>query len=213
MPIKWVSYLLFLFFFCVSSPMTLEKLPERSKIPVKRANFKVVLDYVLQREGYYAFVKHDQGGETYMGISRTYTPNFTGWKVIDEYKRHNIIKWNDSIPGLKWYVKLHYVDLFVDNKFFDIQDQDIANQCFDAFINSNYRGIMLINQTLKDMGYNIPVIGEMTDSTIIALNSTNKWEFLTHFTSKRAQYYSKLVIDKPSQLVFLSNWMSRTKIR
>lgn len=205
-------FLLLAFLVSFSYPMEMEDIPKTIEVLQKRADFKIALRYVLQREGFWVNNSVDWGQETYAGISRRYCPDNKIWGVVDEYKKHHLLKWNDSIPGTNWYVNMHYVDLFVDNKFFDIKDQDICNQTFDCYINSNYRGILIINRTLSKMGYDVPIIGEMRPNTIKALNSCNKWEFLAKFTSERAIFYSELVIKQPSQLIFLGNWMSRVRI-
>jgi len=211
--LKWPFYCIFLLLVFSYYPIYQEEIPKSVKIPPKRADFKQVLAYILKREGNYCFIPEDFGQETYAGITRRYSPNSPIWRVIDEYKKHHIIKWNDTIPGTKWYVNMHYVDLFVDNGFFDIEDQDICNQTFDCFVNSNYKGFIIINKTLSEMGYNIPIIGEMTPNTVKYLNKVDKWKFLAIFTSNRAQFYSELVIKRPNQLIFLGNWMSRIKVQ
>lgn len=47
------------------------------------------------KEGGYANVLGDKGGETYMGISRVYWPSWPGWPVIDDWRAERI----NALPG------------------------------------------------------------------------------------------------------------------
>ena len=49
-------------------------------------NFDWVLSQILDVEGGYVNDKIDPGGETYMGISHVYHPDWAGWSIIDTAK-------------------------------------------------------------------------------------------------------------------------------
>jgi len=45
--------------------------------------FKTAFDKTMQREGHYSNDPVDPGGETYMGISRVFWPNWPGWDAVN----------------------------------------------------------------------------------------------------------------------------------
>jgi len=50
-----------------------------------KEHFLKALSKTMQHEGHYSADKLDPGGETYMGISRVYWPDWRGWVKIDEW--------------------------------------------------------------------------------------------------------------------------------
>ncbi len=212
----WVFYLLLGFFLFSYCPMTLEKVPEKSKILVKRANFLTSLSYTLKREGFYSFHKNDKGGETYQGIARGLDlgSNWSGWKYIDQYKKTHEIKWNDSIPVsiLTWKVHEYYVSIWVEEDFFSIQDQDIANYCFDTRINCTI-GNKIIKKTLIEMNYPLLLNNNLDSITVAYINIAPKWEFLYKLNQNRLSFYTGIVDRHQDQLIFLNHWVKRSNIR
>ena len=79
--------------------------------------FDELFEGVIKHEGYYANVKGDKGGETYMGVARKLHPKWEGWKYIDSYKEmHGKIEWNFKldIPELTQLVKDFYRKTFYE---------------------------------------------------------------------------------------------------
>ena len=63
--------------------------------------YKEAIKKTLKYEGGYVNDKDDRGGETYRGVSRRYHPNWSGWKIVDEYKQ---MQPTQSSPlGAWWY--------------------------------------------------------------------------------------------------------------
>lgn len=214
MKVIWIGLLLFVLLLYSSSPLqeeiiTIENQPR--KVENKRADFRTALSYILEHEGYYSNHPHDYGRETYCGISRVFNPDWIGWKYIDQYKLSHKIGWNDSVPNLKHWVLDHYLDIWVKEDFFSIEDQDIANYTLDLRINATI-GVKVIQKTLNDMGYNIPVTNQMNSLTICTINSTEKWEFLVKLMGNRIDFYTGIVDRRQSQIVFLNHWVKRIKI-
>lgn len=178
----------------------------------KRADFRVTLKYLLNHEGYYVNHPNDYGLETYAGISRRYNPDSKIWKKVDQYKRQNRVKWNDSIPGLKYLVIDYYVSIWVKEDFFYIQDQDIANYTMDIRVNSEKKGVKIIQEALNSVNLETPITGKMDIITVNNLNKVNKWQFLCILMSKRIELYTKIVNRSPNQIIFMKHWISRVKI-
>lgn len=208
----WACALLFLLLVFCSFPTNLEKLPEKSRIIKKRADFRVALRNLIKHEGFYSNHWADYGKETYMGISRRIYPDFKGWEIIDQYKIHNKVNWNDSIPieFLNWKVNEFYLQIWIDGHYDEIEDQDIANYVLNHTINST-SGAYLIKKTLIEMGYPLILNNNMDSATVGYLNIVPKWEFLCKLMNNRIDFYVGITERRKNQMVFLQGWMRRTK--
>ena len=51
------------------------------------AKFDIEFDKVVLAEGGYVNDKDDNCGETYLGISRKFNPNWKGWTIVDQVKK------------------------------------------------------------------------------------------------------------------------------
>lgn len=104
------------------------------------ADFDIEFDKVIKAEGGYVNDPNDNGGETYLGISRKFNPNWSMWKLIDDVKRKygtkgitNRLKSNSNITNhAKSYYKANYWDVL---ELDDIPNQKIAHQLFDTSVN------------------------------------------------------------------------------
>lgn len=119
------------------------------------ANFDIEFDKLILAEGGYVNDPDDTGGETYLGISRKYNPNWSGWKIIDNIKKQygtkNItsrLKSNESLTNnAKSLYKENYWDIM---ELDDIPSQDIAHQLFDTCVNcGKTTAIRIAQQILK----------------------------------------------------------------
>ena len=85
------------------------------------SNFKKAFEKLIYHEGSYIDDKNDIGGETYMGISRKFHPDWEGWIIIDNYKNkaqkqkdlNNILMQDERlIKFVKKFYKKNYWDRF-----------------------------------------------------------------------------------------------------
>lgn len=205
--------LLFLFFFTEGKEQPMEVL--EVKRLEKKADFRISFKHLMVNEGFYSNHPLDKGRETYCGISRVFYPKWQGWKYIDEYKRHHKINWNDSIPVplLSWHVTDHYLDIWLEEKFCDLKDQEIADYLFDFRINSPYAN-NITRKTLNEVdSLKLPEVGLMDSTTIAAINSCDRNRFMLTLLGNRAEFYTDIVIKNKSQIIFLKHWITRTKIK
>lgn len=101
-------------------------------------------------EGGYVNDPNDAGGETYKGVSRKANPNWIGWVMIDDIKKHHpntfksIIK---SAPQVEKAVqdlyKKNYWDCFGLD---DFKSQQVANELFDMCVNAGKKAAVKIAQ-------------------------------------------------------------------
>ena len=103
------------------------------------ADFDKEFEKVVLAEGGYCDDPDDTGGETYVGISRKYNPNWSGWPIIDAEKKNGLknitarLKKNKELNNkLKLIYKQKYWDVL---DLDDIPSQNIAHQLFDTCVN------------------------------------------------------------------------------
>jgi len=192
---------------------TKETIQVKVVLQPQRADFRIALKYVLDHEGFWVHHPNDYGQETYRGIARRFNSEWLGWKYVDEYKRHNRIKWNDSIPDpmLYHYVLDYYLTIWVKEDFMNLKDQDIANYVLDFRINGTV-GAAIVQTTLCQMGYTVEITNCINSQTIEQLNKVNKWEFLVKLMNNRIDFYTNIVDRKSSQIIFLNHWIKRVKV-
>ncbi len=185
---------------------------ELDKIIQKKVDFRESFKYIMSLEGYYAHISEDKGGETYCGISRVFYPKCKIWQYIDEYKRkHGKIAWNMHIPDkmLDFYVQDFYLSIWVQEKWYDLNDQKVANHTIDLRINGT-PGVRIIKRTLGDLGWKLPINNNMDSLTIHYINKSNKYVYLRTLKHRRETFYYNIVKRDSTQHKFLSNWLSRS---
>jgi hypothetical protein len=180
---------------------------------LRKVDFKTSYAYILSLEGWYAHVEHDKGMETYAGISRLYYPKWHGWQYLDRYKwQHGgKIAWNMHIPDkmLDFYVQDFYLDIWVKEKWYDLNDQKVANHTIDLRINGT-PGVRIIKRTLNDLGWKLNINNNMDSTTIHYINNSNKYVYLRTLKHRREAFYHNIVKRDSTQKKFLSNWLSRS---
>lgn len=134
------------------------------------ASFEEAYKKTSKHEGGYANVSSDTGGETYMGISRKWYPNWSGWKIIDARKplKHNQVLNIVALMALveDFYRKTFWNAIGGD----DIDDQLTAERLYDFGVNAGQaRSIKQIQEILG-----IPQTGKADAATIAAINNPLK---------------------------------------
>jgi len=184
-------------------------------------SFNEAFENTVKYEGGYSNDKYDSGGETYMGISRVYHPNWEGWKLIDEGRKSNI--------GLEGYtillmVKEHYKKEYWNKiKGDQLKDQKIANKVFDVAVNMGIRtsikflqkGLNLLNRNQKNY-QNIKVDGIIGDKTLQALGYYLKNDKNVHLLKiiniLQGKRYIDIVERNRTQQRFIRGWLKRVEL-
>ena len=133
------------------------------------ANFEKALELVLKNEGGYVNDPNDNGGETYKGVSRRANPQWSGWKIIDGYKKKykDFEKKLDSDNELQKCVKsLYRSNYWNPIKGDDLVHQDMAEEMFDAAVNFGITKAIKLAQ--KTVGFEQS--GVMTNILVERLN-------------------------------------------
>jgi len=135
-------------------------------------HFQVALERTLKIEGGHSFDPKDYGGETYMGISRTYWPNWEGWYFVDKAQdKTKLIR--IAVEAL---YRTHFWERMQGDKL-SIVSPEVAYEVFDTAVNLDVPDAVRFLQTALNMQRlatkafsEMVVDGRLGPKTIIALS-------------------------------------------
>ena len=190
--------------------------------------FETTLNLHLEKEGGYANVAGDLGGETYKGISRRYHTNWPGWARIDAAKRKPNFPANlEADVDLQSDVQAFYHEKFWQPMMLEsITRQEITDEMFDigAGPNGMSIAIKIAQGALILLGRDIDLDGKMGPKTIQALNGYPHSADLVRlmnglqlcaflFGSARVEEVRALIKGRlPLLKQFLRGWLRRIEI-
>lgn len=148
------------------------------------AEFEPAVEITLENEGGYTWDASDPGGETNFGISKRSYPDVDIRNLTrDEAKA------------------IYLRDFW---KFGGIEDQDVANKVFDAFVNMGHEAIKLLQTVLG-----LSPDGEYGPQTESHVNATDASNLLMAYRTALVDFYAHLVAERPSDEKFLAGWTRR----
>lgn len=133
------------------------------------ANFEEAYKRTCKFEGGWVNKDGDSGKETYKGISRVANPNWSGWVIVDSYKKKsNFPKNLDSDKKLQELVKDCYKNNYWNPICGDkIKNQKVANEIYDTAVNMGVA--MSIKLSQRQFGFK--ETGKMNNQLLNKLNS------------------------------------------
>lgn len=133
------------------------------------ANFEEAYKRTCKFEGGWVNKDGDSGKETYKGISRVANPNWSGWAIVDSYKKKsNFPKNLDSDKKLQELVKDCYKNNYWNPVWGDkIKNQKVANDIYDTAVNMGVA--MSIKLSQRQFGFK--ETGKMNNQLLNKLNS------------------------------------------
>lgn len=133
------------------------------------ANFEEAYKRTCKFEGGWVNNKNDSGKETYKGISRVANPNWSGWNIIDSYKKKsNFPKNLDSDEKLQQLVKDCYKNNYWNPVWGDkILNQKVANDIYDTAVNMG----VAMSIKLSQRQFLLKETGKMSNQLLNKLNS------------------------------------------
>lgn len=135
--------------------------------------FKEAFDKLIIAEGGYVNDPHDNGGETFMGISRKFNPDSSIWKYVDEAKKlgGNNSQITKRIKSNEYAVKavysFYHIHFWKQLRLDDIKDGKLRYQIFDDAVN---RGIVAAIRTIQHL-VGMTITGRMSDELIYNINN------------------------------------------
>jgi lysozyme family protein len=187
------------------------------------ADFKRAYAIVRVNEGGYANNSNDRGGETYKGIARKFWGDWSGWPIIDSYKKH-ISSFEAALEkdkGLQDAVLAFYKQNFWNELSLDqVNDQAIADELFDTAVNmSTTTGATFLQRTLNVLNNraklydDLLVDGKIGPKTIQVLNAhKSSTRVLKVLNCLQGAKYVAICENNPSQEEFMWGWMNRVAI-
>lgn len=183
------------------------------------ADFDSADKIIRSHEGGYANNPKDRGGETYRGIARKIWPGWSGWALIDGYKKHadfpNVL---DTDPVLQKLVRAFYKENFWNALNLDqVNDQSMATELYDTSVNMGVgvaaiflqRVLNATNRVAKDYP-DIVVDGKVGANTIAILNKHPRpKEVFKLFNCLKGSRYMDIVEHNTSQEIFMTSWAGR----
>ena len=133
------------------------------------ANFEEAYKRTCKFEGGWVNKDGDSGKETYKGISRVANPNWSGWAIVDSYKKKSNFPQNlDSDKNLQELVKDCYKNNYWNPVWGDkIKNQKVANDIYDTAVNMGVA--MSIKLSQRQFGFK--ETGKMNNQLLNKLNS------------------------------------------
>lgn len=181
------------------------------------ADFKTAYLITMFNEGGY-----NRGvgeNETFFGIDRGMNPKWSGWPVVDHYRKENpqlsdkqlnvLFRADAGLMGSK--------DLFYKRAYWDvvkldqINDQQIANNLFDCSVNPCIDTV----QEVLQKGCNVvkpgslKVDGAVGPATIAVANSCEPELLMIAINRIRSDNYHERVIRTPLMAQWLNGWLKR----
>lgn len=176
------------------------------------ADFKQAFKKTDQFEGGYSNHPDDKGGETYRGIARNMHPKWAGWSIIDRYKTaplsskqmdkvlDNSLELDDLVEA---FYRAHFWNPIIGD---EIMNQLIANNIYDFAVNSGVSRAVKYAQRIVGVTED----GVMGRITVKAINQ-NIEGFVTKYKASRLVFLNKIVLNNPSQQVFMRGWSNRVQ--
>jgi lysozyme family protein len=159
--------------------------------------FKKFFEQMLENEGGYSDDPEDPGGKTFWGITeKNYPSQYKQIKNLYDSGKKELAK--DMV--MRFYHKEFYYILY-DR----IEDEFIAFKIFDLGVNlGQIRAVILLQESLKSLGFNIKADGVFGEATLKAVNEADREELYQKYIEKVGNYYYSL--EKPR---FIKGWINR----
>ncbi len=188
------------------------------------ADFDVSFKNTMRHEGAYVCDHDDAGGETYMGISRHYHPEWTGWSFVDSLKGSD--NFESALEGHKQlqasvrrFYRNNYWNRFQGDR---IPNQSIADELFDIAVNLGvHRAVVFIQKGLNYLNRcgtswrDIVEDGKFGPASMAALQSCLREEqpeyLLIIANVLQGMHYLDYMSRKPSQEKYARGWLKRVR--
>jgi lysozyme family protein len=166
------------------------------------ADFQAALAYTLENEGGYSDDPADSGGPTNLGLT------------LEDLRGSGLPATIETIRNLtpEQAAPIYEVRYWTPLLCAQITDNSVATAIFDIGV---LRGIGVppryAQLVLNDYGAKLAVDGVMGPLTLAALNLIGRKTFLGEYEMHVASGFQQIVLEHPSQEVFLRGWLTRAR--
>ena len=185
--------------------------------------YKQAFSATMGHEGGYSNHVSDTGGETFMGISRKYNPDWNGWSIVDNYIYKE--KLNDNTKLISYvrdfYEKSYWNTPKLNLERLSEQYPQVACELFDVAVNMGttraarflQRALNILNRDEKNYD-DLQVDGFCGNVTfnIIDKYSGSEMYLRKMIILLKAKFYIDLVERNETQEVFIRGWINRINL-
>jgi lysozyme family protein len=184
------------------------------------ADIKEAFELIVGYEGLYSNDKNDTGGETVLGLTRKYEPNWQGWVIVDACKKTANFKatLKEREGELRLLAIKHYKKEYWDCHNLDkVDNQQLANEMFDIGVNQGigYAGLFL-QRSLNVLNHNgkdypdLKVDGQVGEKTVAIVNAHKNPEKLVKcLNALQGARYITITEANPVNECFINGWLQR----
>lgn len=183
---------------------------------------------VLNYEGGYSNRPEDRGGETYMGISRRYHPDWEGWRIVDQYKGADFFPLVLDTDGelqemVREFYKTKFWDRISGDRLAEISEE-LSISLFDIAVNMGvHRAGEILQRALNLLNRNEQLYDDLKVDGLIGPVTLKALEVFLSVKGDRlliklveimqgCQYIRIAETDK-TQEVNILGWIGRVKIK
>tara|TARA_R110001606_G_C15220230_1_gene633946 strand:- start:384 stop:917 length:534 start_codon:yes stop_codon:yes gene_type:complete len=173
------------------------------------SHFKTALADVLKHEGGYVDHQNDNGGATAFGISLRFLsalPALAGDVNGDGHVNKDDVKALSIEDADTLYEKEFWLHYRLD----EVTEEMIAVKLMNFFVNMRGKTAALIAQrAANDLGAGLVEDGILGSKSIAVLNELEAMPLLVCIKYQAWQVYKAIVVNTPSQAVFINGWRKR----
>lgn len=179
------------------------------------ASFQEFTKTKILTEGFFARLKNDTGGMTFMGIARNFHPTWRGWPLIDTLiagkrslsdsalsstlKQNNALRLAVNDFYRPWWQRIGAQHL----------SQDLANIYMDFYIHKPGPAVKIMQQVLNAQFFTgLAVDGAPGPNTNSAVKQYDSKKLYNAYRNARLQYYQDQRYISPT---FWQAWVNRVK--
>lgn len=163
------------------------------------ARFDLAVENLLKFEGDYSDNPNDSGGATKFGVSLKWYRS-----TVDSQA---------TVETIKHLTKTRAIELYQDYfwRYDAILDQAVAEKIFNMAVNMGSGTAHRIIQQAAEYVSNkfLSLDGVLGPKSIAAINSCDPDALLSELRARMVVRYAEIVLQNPSQKIFLLGWMRR----
>lgn len=168
---------------------------------------KELIDKLIEREGGYVNNPKDRGGPTKYGITHKTLARWLQVKSVSAEDVRNLT-YNEAFQI--------YADTYYGKPKLELLPDDLEPVIFDTGVMSGpTKAVELLQEVLVRFGARIRVDGilgpKTVDAAITACEEHDTAYIINAYVDARIDLYHNIVLNDPSQAVFLKGWVNRAK--
>ena len=151
----------------------------------------------------YANVKGDNGGITFMGVTRKAHPNIKVWESLDKLNACKRKTYKPTEEERDEIINVYKTNYYLRNNLDKLNNDDLALNVFDMCVNAGKWGIILLQRLVG-----VKQDGICGLQTITTANNKSSKRMVEAYRELRRGYYRN-ISTKGQNKKFLKGWLNR----